>query len=250
MSEHDPLALAPRIHVWDGPLRIFHWLLVIAIAVAFLSAEEDSLLSQWHMMAGWFAAILIAFRIVWGFIGGEHARFSEIFKVGGAGHHIGEMLRLKPTAALGHNPVGWISALLLIAVTAVVVWTGALLVTSGGGSAEELHEVIGWSLLALVAVHIVAVIFMSALTRENLVRAMVSGSKPAQRHAGASDARKPSLFAYLIGMVVVAAAIFGILKIDPQAFVPRSAESAEYGENQLGAQHPYEDEDDDIEHGE
>jgi len=250
VAGHDPLAIAPRLQVWDGPLRIFHWLLVISIAVAFLSAEEDSPLNHWHLMSGWFTAILVTFRIVWGFVGGEHARFSEIFKGGGAGHHVGEMLRFKPTATVGHNPVGWISALLLIAVTAAVIWTGALLVTSGGETAEELHEVIGWSLLALVAVHVLAVIFMSAMTRENLVRAMISGSKPAQRHAGASNARSPSIVAYLIGIVVVAAAIFGILKIDPQAFVPRSTESAEYGENEMGGQQQYDEEHDEIEHAE
>lgn len=250
MSGPDPIATGTRIHVWDGPLRIFHWLLVISIAVAFLSAEEDSPLNQWHIMSGWFAAILIAFRIIWGFVGGEHARFSGMLKGGGLGHHVGEMLRFKPKAAVGHNPLGWMSALLLLAVTAAVIWTGALIVTSGGETAEELHEVIGWSLLALVAVHILAVVVMSGLTRENLVRAMVSGSKPAERHAGAGNARKPSLFAYLVGFVVVAAAIFGILKIDPQAFVPRSTESAEYDENETGDQHQYEDGHDEIERDE
>ena len=248
MSEPDPLSTGSRINVWDGPLRLFHWLLVVAIAVAFLSAEEDSPLNQWHMLSGWVVAVLIIFRIIWGFVGGEYARFSGILRGGSLGHHIGEMLRFKPTAAVGHNPLGWVSALLLIAVTAAVIWTGALIVTSGGEIAEELHEVIGWTLLALVVVHVLAVVVMSALTRENLVRAMVSGSKPADRHAGASNARKPSFFAYLISLAVVAAATFGILKIDPQAFVPRTTESAEYGESETGAGRLYEGRNYDREH--
>lgn len=237
MSEPDPLLAGSRIHVWDGPLRLFHWLLVIAIAVAFLSAEEDSLLNPWHIMSGWVAAILIAFRLIWGFVGGEYARFSGMIRDGGLGHHIGEMVRFKPKPAVGHNPLGWISALLLIAVTAVVIWTGALIVTSSGETAEELHEVIGWSLLALVVVHILAVIVMSGLTRENLVRAMVTGTKPAECHPGGQDARKPSLFAYLAGLIVVAAALFGVLRIDPQALVPRSTEAAEYGEHDMTDRH-------------
>ena len=250
MSEPDPLMAGSRIHVWDGPLRLFHWLLVIAIAVAFLSAEEDSLLNPWHIMSGWVAAILIAFRLIWGFVGGEYARFSGMFRNGGLGHHIGEMVRFKPSPAVGHNPLGWISALLLIAVTAAVIWTGALIVTSSGETAEELHEVIGWSLLALVAVHILAVVIMSGLTRENLVRAMVTGAKPAGRHPGGQDARKPSLFAYLAALVVIAAALFGILKIDPQAFVPRSTEAAEYGEHNAGNLYQTEDEQEESERGE
>lgn len=250
MSETDHLTHGSRIQVWDGPLRIFHWLLVLSIAVTFLSSEEDSPINQWHMISGWFAAILIAFRMAWGFAGGEYARFSGIFKGGGLGHHISETLRLRPTATVGHNPFGWMSALLLIAVTAAVIWTGALIVTSAGETAEELHELIGWSLLALVAVHILAVVVMSALTRENLVRAMVSGTKPTERHPGARSARKPSLFAYLTAFVVVVAAIFGILKIDPQAFVPRSTESAEYGDNDMGDMQHDEDEEHEIERGE
>ena len=64
-----------QVKVWDWPLRLFHWLLVIAIAVAFLSAEEDGLLNRWHVLSGWIAGILIVFRLLWGFVGGEHSRF-------------------------------------------------------------------------------------------------------------------------------------------------------------------------------
>lgn len=248
MSKTDSLSTGTRILVWDGPLRIFHWLLVIAIAVAFLSAEEDSPLNQWHIMSGWIAAVLIAFRIVWGFVGGEHARFSGMFKGGGLGHHIGEMLRFKPQPAAGHNPLGWIAALLLIIVSIATIWTGALIVTSAGETAEELHEVIGWSLLALVVVHILAVFIMSVLTRDNLVRAMVTGSKRATRHPGTGNARRPALFAYLIGIAVAIGAVFGILRIDPQAFVPRKTETAEYGESAPDDEQQYRDEREEIEY--
>tara|TARA_R110000772_G_scaffold166300_1_gene277958 strand:+ start:389 stop:1156 length:768 start_codon:yes stop_codon:yes gene_type:complete len=232
MSEADTLATDKRILVWDGALRLFHWLLVATIAVAFLSAEEESVLNQWHMASGWIAAILILFRIVWGFVGGENARFSAMFKGGGLGHHIGEMLRFKPQAVVGHDPLGWMSALLLIAVSLATIWTGALIVTSGGEAGEELHELIGWSLLVLVALHVVAVFIMSALTRENLVRAMITGSKPAGHHPGAGNAHKPSFFAYLVGLTAIIVAVFGIMKTDPQAFVPRSTETVEHEENE------------------
>lgn len=244
MSYADSTSTDERIHVWDGPLRLFHWLLVIAMVVAFLSAEEESPLNNWHIISGWVAAILIFFRIIWGFVGGEYARFSGMWKGGGLGHHIGEMLRFKPAAAVGHNPLGWISALLLIGVSAATIWTGALIITSGGEAGEDLHEIIGWSLLALIAVHVVAVFIMSVLTREKLVRAMVTGSKSADRHPGAGDARSPSLFAYLIGLAAIAAAVFGILRIDPQAFVPRSTEAAEHEENETSYERP----DDEVEH--
>lgn len=76
------------IKVWDLPLRLFHWVLVIAIAVAFLSSEEDSALKEWHVLSGWVAAILILFRLVWGFIGGEHSRFSDFIRPSRIGRHV------------------------------------------------------------------------------------------------------------------------------------------------------------------
>jgi cytochrome b len=239
-----------RIHVWDVPLRLFHWLLVIAMAVAFLSAEEDSMLNSWHMMSGWIAAILIIFRITWGFVGGGYARFSGIFKDGGLLHHFGELLRFKPSPSVGHNPLGWIAALTLIAVSTATIWTGVLIVNGAGEFAEELHEVIGWGLLALVAIHVAAVVIMSFLTRDNLVRAMVSGSKSASRHKSVSQTKKPSLVGYIISLAVIIAAIVGILRIEPLAFVPRSTEVTENEDNGIshegrGYEAEYENDDDD-----
>lgn len=227
MSRVEPTQGTGRIRVWDAPLRVFHWLLVIAMAVAFLSAEEDSPINNLHMMSGWIAAVLIIFRIAWGFVGGEYARFPNIFKGSGLVHHFGELLRFRPAATMGHNPLGWIAAMVLIAASVATIWTGAMMVNSAGEVAEELHEVIGWGLLALVATHVAAVIIMSLLSRDNLVRAMVSGSKLASRHKHVSHAKKPSPFGYFVGVAVIIAAIFGILKFDPLAFVPRSTEAAE-----------------------
>jgi hypothetical protein len=80
------------------------------------------------------------------------------------------------------------SVLLLLVLIAATVWTGAF----GGESVEDLHEIIGWTLLAIVALHVAAVIVMSVLQRENLARAMVTGDKPAARHLGAVDSRPPA----------------------------------------------------------
>jgi hypothetical protein len=112
----------------------------------------------------------------------------------------------------------------LIALTTVTVWTGAF----GGEAAEDLHELIAWVLLAMVAVHVVAVIVMSMLERENLVRAMVTGDKPSTQHPGAVDARPPGAVAWLVGGMVVAATSYLIVQYDPDAFALRSAESFEH----------------------
>lgn len=224
-----------QIRVWDLPLRLFHWALVGAIALALLSAEEESALNQWHVIAGWIAAILIAFRLAWAFIGGEHSRFSSFVHPSGLARHVGELVRGRPEPTVGHNALGGISVLLFLLVIAATVWTG---LTQPG----ELHELLGWALLGLVIFHVAAVILMSILTRENLVGAMITGTKPADRHPGARDSRPPGRLAYLVAIVVIAAATGGVLAYDPLAFTPGSTESREH-RSQAGSEDVDRDED-------
>ena len=80
----------------------------------------------------------------------------------------------------------------------------------------------------MVAVHVLAVVFTSLLSRENLVRAMIEGTKPKQRHPLAMDARRPGPVALLLGAAAVSGAIYAILMYDPYAFTPRTAESFEH----------------------
>jgi len=213
-----------RVKVWDLAIRLFHWTLVIAIAVAFLSSEEDSTLNNWHVLSGWIAAVLIVFRLAWGFIGGEHSRFSDFIHPSGIPHHITSLIRGQREATLGHNPLGAVAVVALLALTAATVWTGAF----GGEAAEDLHELVAWALLAMVALHVVAVIAMSILEKENLVRAMVTGDKPAARHPGAVDARSPGAIAWIVGAVVVGTTSYLIVQYDPDAFALRTAESFEH----------------------
>ena len=226
-----------RLHVWDLPLRLFHWLLVIAVAVALLSAEEDSPLNDWHILSGWVAGVLVIFRIVWGFVGGEQSRVAGFVKPSALWGHVRELLHGRPQATMGHNALGALSVILLLAMVAATVWTGAIL-------AEDVHELLGWSLLALVAIHILAVVVMSLLTRENLVRAMVDGTKPADRHPTGRDARAPGPLAYLVGAVAIGASIWAVTNFDPLAFTRRSVESYEHegergtaGDRDLGREH-------------
>ena len=216
-------AKSGSVRVWDLPLRLFHWFLVLAIVVAFLSSEEDSPLNQWHILAGWVAGILIVFRLVWGFVGGEHSRFADFVRPSRIGEHVAGLLQRSAEPAVGHNPLGGMSVLILLALIATTVWTGAF----GGESAEGIHELVAWTLLGFVGVHVAAVVIMSVLQRENLITAMITGRKRAVHYTDALDAKRPSSAGIALATLVLVGTVYGVLQYDPQAFTLRPAESFE-----------------------
>lgn len=218
---------AARVRVWDLPVRLFHWLLVVTILIAFLSSEEDSALAPWHMPAGWIAAILIAFRIVWGFVGGEHARFANFLKPAQIAHHIGGLFSGKPKRSIGHNALGGIAIIALLGTVGGIVYTGA---TMQGEAEGGLHEALANVLLGLIALHVIAVIAMSLLTKDNLIGAFITGTKRADLHPGVADARPPASLALPVAAIAIAGSAYGATVIDPQAFTPGAhAEAGEGG---------------------
>ena len=216
--------------VWDAPLRLFHWLLVAAITAAFLSSEGDSPIAAWHMAAGWVAAVLLAFRLIWGFVGGEHARFVNFIRPSGIVAHIRGLVTGHPERTVGHNPLGALAVLALFAAVGAVLWTG--IQVDAGKADEDIHEALAYGMLALVGIHVAAVLVMSLVTRDNLARAMVTGRKRTALYPGARDARVPGFMAVVLGGVVVIAAVFGITRFDPAAFSPQA--HGEAGEGQGG----------------
>lgn len=225
---HDEHSSGATIPVWDIPVRLFHWTLVTAIAVAFLSSEEGSPLAAWHMVAGWVAAVLIAFRLCWGFIGNAQARFANFVKPGAVLPHVRELIAGRPQRSIGHNPLGGLAVLALLAGTAAVTWTGIDMTTGGGN--EELHEALAFGLLGLIVVHVIGVIVMSVLTRDNLARAMVTGRKPAQGVAMPREPRPRRALANIAALAIVGLSVFGVTRYDRDAFMPGSRERAEHAE--------------------
>lgn len=206
------------LKVWDAPLRLFHWLLVVAITVAFLSSESDSPIAAWHMVAGWCAAVLLAFRLVWGLIGGEHARFAHFIRPSAIAAHVRGLLAARPERTAGHNPLGGVAVVALLGLTAIVLWSG--ITVAANGLDKDVHEALAYGLLALIGVHIGAVFLVSYLTRENLVRAMLTGRKKAGLHRGARDAQAPGALGLLLGGGAIILAVILILRSEPDAFTP------------------------------
>lgn len=167
-----------QVLVWDAPVRVFHWLMVLCFIGAWLTAESERWL-RLHVTLGYTMAGLVGFRIAWGLIGSHHARFSSFVRGPGAvTAYLRSLLRGHPDRYAGHTPAGAVAVVALLLLTLVVAASGWLTFNDlGGGALEELHEGAAGLMLALVAVHVAAVLLTSLLQRENLVRAMLTGRK-------------------------------------------------------------------------
>ena len=170
--------ITTKIRVWDAPVRMFHWLLVLSFAGAYLSAESE----RWrllHVTLGYTLGGLVAFRLVWGLAGTRYARFANFVRGPQAVLSYLRSLRDgQPQHHLGHNPAGAVAIVLLLLASVAVVGSGWAIYNDVGGEwLTELHEVAANAMLLVVATHIAGVLVASRLHRENLVRAMVTGQK-------------------------------------------------------------------------
>ena len=166
------------VKVWDPVVRIFHWSLVAAFIVAWLTGDEFETL---HENAGYVILGLIAVRLVWGVVGPHYARFSQFVpSLGGIGAYLRQMVSGREHRYLGHNPAGGAMAIVLILAliaTGGTGWMTTLDMFWGAEWVEEVHEVLANLMLFIVGLHIAGVILASIRHGENLVSAMISGRK-------------------------------------------------------------------------
>jgi cytochrome b len=166
------------VRIWDAPVRIFHWLMVLSFAGAWLTAESE----RWrdvHVTLGYTMAGLVVFRLLWGVVGTRHARFADFVRGPAAvGRYLRSLLQRQPEHHAGHNPAGGWAILALLVLAALATASGwAAYADVGGEWMEEAHELAASLMLGIVVVHVAGVLLGSRLHRENLVRAMVTGRK-------------------------------------------------------------------------
>lgn len=213
------------VPVWDVAVRVFHWALVLLIGFSWLSAEMDWM--DWHFYSGYAVLTLILFRILWGFAGSTHARFSDFLYGPSA---IIAYLRTLPsrTAAkfAGHNPLGGISVLLILLCVLLQTGTGLFanddILYEGPLYRHVSKELSDWLttihkfnfdvLLVLAGVHIAAVFYYLLWKSENLVKPMITGSKQLPPGVAPANAqlRSPGLAVLLLA--VCAAAVWFLVR--------------------------------------
>ncbi|MBK1644298.1 cytochrome B, partial [Thiocapsa imhoffii] len=176
-----------RILVWDLPTRLFHWLLAVLIAAAFVTGLQGGQLMVWHGRIGLWILGLLAFRLAWGLFGSTYARFSQFVRGPRA---ILDYLRGR-WQGVGHSPLAALSVLALLIVVSFQVISGlftnddiafrgplyTLVTKSTSDWLTGLHRQNIWLIGALIALHIVAVLFYTFWRRDNLILPMIHGRK-------------------------------------------------------------------------
>jgi len=192
-TEHLPAptgaAGPPRVLVWDLPVRVFHWLLALSFAGAWITAESE----RWrllHVTLGYTLGGLIVFRVLWGLVGSRHARFDDFVRGPRAVlRYLGALLRGRPEHHVGHNPAGAVAIVGMLGLGALTVASGWALYNGIGGELfEDLHEAAANTMVAVVVAHIAGVLLASRVHHENLIGAMFSGRKPASPEDGIRSA--------------------------------------------------------------
>ncbi len=196
------------VKVWDILVRLFHWSLVVCFIIAYITSEEGN---DWHIYSGYAVLGLILFRVVWGFIGTKHARFSDfVYPPAEVIDYLKGLLENRPKYYLGHNPIGgWMIIALLVSLF-VVSLSGLKVYAIEEGQGpfadtgidisvvknayaeseddedeneeeefwEEIHEASVNFTLILIFIHVVGVFVAGRIHHENLVLAMITGKKP------------------------------------------------------------------------
>ena len=179
MQEQSNTRRTTSVRVWDWGVRLLHWTLAIAIAVAWIYSSDAS---DAHEIAGYVALSTLVIRIGWGsFYGRRSARLSRCLRFPGQlPRYLRRMMKHRERRYLGHNPLGSIMVFALLICIAFVCFTGWLFTTDrfwGYGWLSTLHYVLAWTLVGLVIAHVAGVLFTALRHRENLVAAMITGNK-------------------------------------------------------------------------
>lgn len=190
--------VGPRTRVWDLPTRLFHWTLAALVIFSVVTIKLGGNWMEWHFRSGYAILTLLLFRLLWGFAGSRYARFA-IFVRGPRA--VVDYLRGRLSHGAGHNPLGALSVLAMLAL--LLSQTGTGLFANDGSYTEgplakfisgslsnlltSVHKASEYALYGLVGLHVAAIVYYAVARRERLVPAMVTGDQPVDAPAARDD---------------------------------------------------------------
>jgi cytochrome b len=204
------------------PTRLFHWALVLLIALQYATAKFHFLDMDWHFRFGYATLTLIIFRVCWGFFGSQSSRFTHFVRGPAAVvRYVRSQFSTNPQVSIGHNPLGGWSVIVLI-ISVLVQAVSGLFASDGvdtdgplsdkvsSSTVKILTRVHVWNeniLLILIALHVVAIALYFVLRRDDLLTPMISGKK--------SVVGQPMVFASLwralLLLIISASAVTGLI---------------------------------------
>lgn len=169
----------PRIKVWDIPVRLGHWMMAAGFILAWYTADSE----EWrlvHVYAGSTVLAVAMFRLLWGFIGSRHARFTAFVRgPAEAVAYLHNLGRFTPEHYTGHNPAGGLAIVALLTLALLTCASGWFVYQDMLGEwVSNLHDLLAEGMLVLVIFHLLGVAVGSLAHKENLVLAMITGRKP------------------------------------------------------------------------
>jgi len=220
------MGIAPRVAlVWDAPIRLFHWLIVVLVAAAYATWRLNWM--TWHGWIGEAILALLLFRLAWGFFGGETARFSHFLaSPRSALQHLNSAFRREPDRQVGHNPAGGWMVLLLLALLLGETLSGLYVANDiadvgplteavparVANAIESAHAILWTALLAAIALHVLAIAGFATIKGQNLLRPMITGTKTLPAEVASPRMVSPARAALLLmGCVAGAALLVNIL---------------------------------------
>jgi cytochrome b len=225
-------AAAEQSKVWDLPVRLFHWALVVAFAGAFITNRLGVSYFKYHEWCGYAVIVLVSFRILWGFAGTYHAQFRHFLRGPIATLHYGwRLVRGRASSHAGHNPLGaWMVVFLLIVLAAQAI-TGLFsndeifnvgplygYVTKDLSlRLTSLHRHLFYWIAAAIAMHVLAVAGHRVFDQSDLVRAMITGRKARQHAAEVESISSSRTWLAALMIIVIAAGLAWIIGHAPAA---------------------------------
>lgn len=212
-----------KVKVLDLPVRIFHWAITVLVCFSWWSATEGGDLTTYHLWSGYATLTLLLFRLAWGFVGSAHARFSDfVYGPRAIFEYTKTWPRREAVRFAGYNPLGGLSVLAILLCLALQAGTGLFanddIVTEGplyqwvskktSDFLTTIHSYNFYVLLALVGMHLAAVLFHLVYKAENLITPIFTGRKLLAQQVTTAHARDPGLGLALLVTGVAAFAVY------------------------------------------
>lgn len=213
--------MSKHVLIWDLPLRIFHWLFACTVFASWYTSDQDNDLIDVHMKLGYFALGLLVFRIMWGFVGTKHSRFSSFFPTPSRLRlYITDLRNNQVRNTTGHNPLGSLMVFLMILLISLQAISGLFInddVFSSGPYYDSvskeiekvmffLHHNVFDVMIAAIGMHLLAIAYYVRVKKQSLILPMITGKKSA-KFVNVTDIIKHSKVLLAV-ILVIAVAVF------------------------------------------